>query len=518
MKKAILLGSNGPNDLSPLRYALDDVRELSRCFRGPRCGFETVEAPPGLKAYEIRNFIEATTQECGPEDTVVCYFSGHGAVDQGSLFLLWDDTRPDRFLASAIPADDVFRALRFCKAENKLLILDCCRAGAIVNRLGFKDVGDVNVEEAIGRPENFLILMASDRLESTREFDVYRGSFLAHHIIEALGDRFNEAVSDPLAREQRLSVHRLEWWLEHSARRHNAQNSALPVPIPYLFGKSKGHFFITVGSEDWVRHSLDWPDGSRMIVLPLRDGDNSAFCVSQSLITNKQYRDIVGIEPSGKTFVQSESPGEWVGPFYPWRDPRFSDDQMPVVCVSFNEAANYAHLVGKLGKRWTFLPREEVWDFAAFGTIYPQRHTRTWLSVSKNIHHRANAPLRTDDPLDRSNHLGIDDLVGNVWEWCMPQEKSSLAFVASFVSPVLRGGGFLDDLTRASIFVDSRDLLDGDETRHTDLGFRIAGVVSLDELPEVIRVRLSACPSIDEFERPLERVKVSSDFEIRFDH
>src|SRR3982751_3268299 len=118
MKKAILLGSNGPADVSPLRYAVEDVRQLGTCLAGPRCGFDVVTAPNGLDAHQVRTFIEQTTSQCGPSDTLICYFSGNGDVDQGSLFLLWDNTKADQLLSSAIPADDVLRAMRFCRAQN----------------------------------------------------------------------------------------------------------------------------------------------------------------------------------------------------------------------------------------------------------------------------------------------------------------------------------------------------------------------------------------------------------------
>src|SRR5215469_3778303 len=107
MRKAIVLGSNGPSDLSPLRYSLNDVEALSACFRGPRCGFDVIPVPSGLEAHQVRSLIENAAEECSSQDTLICYFSGHGVLERGALFLLWDNTRSDRLLGTAIPAEDV---------------------------------------------------------------------------------------------------------------------------------------------------------------------------------------------------------------------------------------------------------------------------------------------------------------------------------------------------------------------------------------------------------------------------
>ncbi len=63
----------------------------------------------------------------------------------------------------------------------------------------------------------------------------------------------------------------------------------------------------------------------------------------------------------------------------------------------------------------------------------------------------------------------------------------------------LRGGGFLDKLSKTKPFLDVLTLKERDETRHADLGFRIGGMVSVEELPESTQVRLSTCRELSRF-------------------
>jgi Sulfatase-modifying factor enzyme 1 len=147
--------------------------------------------------------------------------------------------------------------------------------------------------------------------------------------------------------------------------------------------------------------------------------------------------------------------------------------------------------------RRTVLPDPALWDFAAFGTEYPTRRPKTWLAVSKSIHHKAIAPLQCDLSGERSNVLGISDLIGNVWEWCLPGETAPAVLGPLEVEPQLRGGGFLDDLSRTSVFLDASMLPDREETRHSDLGFRIAGKVPVSELPDTVQVRLTVCARLE---------------------
>jgi hypothetical protein len=105
-------------------------------------------------------------------------------------------------------------------------------------------------------------------------------------------------------------------------------------------------------------------------------------------------------------------------------------------------------------------------------------------------------------------------MFGNVWEWCFDDDddewqRSSLATVR-FHRPEdrlkdyteLRGGSYLDDLTRVSPFIDVRVLRDGINTRHSDLGFRVAATIPFQCFDEDARERLKHAKLMAPYDTP----------------
>src|SRR4051794_11271829 len=103
MRRAFVMGSNGPENLSPLRYARKDAENIIATLAAPGCGFTVETVQPDADPWEVRRQIFVLAETCTPEDTFVCYFSGHGLLDKGALFLLWDKTERERLLTTAIP-------------------------------------------------------------------------------------------------------------------------------------------------------------------------------------------------------------------------------------------------------------------------------------------------------------------------------------------------------------------------------------------------------------------------------
>jgi formylglycine-generating enzyme required for sulfatase activity len=535
-RKAFVFGANGPADANPLTYALLDAERVANTLAGGRCKFTVSRPPVDASANEVVYALNVECELCTPEDTFVCYFSGHGYLPGGKLKLLLDSSRAEKPLTSYVAVEDIVKAMTSCRAASKLLVLDCCHAGAVIDADGFKSaietsvpVADLHVE-----PENYVILMASDRLEMARELDEYKGSFLTHYFCEALSDSHELADKD---KDNRISIEDLRRWLDECAKNHNRIFPHKKVYIPYIFGRQRGEFYLSGPDELFMPFEIRlW--NLDFVVVPVRMGE-MALLLSKYLITNEIFmaaaRSGAVRTPIGETFVDQR----WVGPFEPWKDKDFNHPNQPVVCVNLEDARRFAfwfslHCDTKI--RFS-VPDSGVWDYAAFGTETPPTNFRSWSDSQRQFHHMASRPAQIEKDGSRTNERGLSDLIGNVWEWCDASYISEIEislvateerrrvpfFYRSIQSPFdvigdehdansryrsygeLRGGSYLDNVLAIRLFLESTALSNGIDTRHSDLGFRLQAEVPLNSLPAAISEMLNQVPELGLY-RPRRKI------------
>lgn len=165
-----------------------------------------------------------------------------------------------------------------------------------------------------------------------------------------------------------------------------------------------------------------------------------------------------------------------------WSDPSFSDPKMPVVAVSWHEAAAYCDWLSKATNKRYRLPTEAEWECAARGgaqrSAYPwgdappdslPGYTTRWKSGPEPV------------GLYRPNAYGLYNICDNVHEWCAdwydadyykdsPQRNPQGP--AAGVRKASRGGSWRHHIkvnrnaARSSI---------PPEFQYADYGFRIAG-------------------------------------------
>jgi hypothetical protein len=516
-KRALLIGANGPPTLNPLRYANSDAKALAKLLVERRCGYSVAVADASKTAAEARAMVLALAEESEADTTLLCYFSGHGILHHGELYLLLDTTDPSKLLSTTLSVSELVRALEYSRARSKLLILDCCHAGA-ATALGMKSGVGLAIEE-LGIPkDHFLILMASGRLEQARELPLQKGSFLTSKLIDGLSSEGGRLRADRNG-DGEVSMDDMIAYLADQATRHNTQvaDKATPVvPIPQLFGRQRSPYLFTRRPlTSWTPMYVSWVEGIELVVLPVatylraEEGGPHIACLSRHPITNGQYRRFVKStghpEPAGEVFVRNRWRGRWQKGFRPWQSPQFRDDDKPVVCISKNDADAYCRW---LWRRYTpdervggvpRLPSRELWDYGGFGSTFHTNDPTSWLQSTATVHHRSSEPAEVDRAGDRTNRFGLSDMFGNVWEWCAstpiyrprrrgdPFSFESAGFVdlGVLVDHHLhcRGGSYLDDLEYVMPFRDEAQLRSGADTRHADLGFRLACRIRVRALP-----------------------------------
>ncbi len=189
--------------------------------------------------------------------------------------------------------------------------------------------------------------------------------------------------------------------------------------------------------DDQLHQKYDWvpKESKHRLAAPLR--------LSRYPVTNVQYA--VFIEEGGYKDRRGWSAAGWqwrqagkiVEPEF-WSDAKWNAPNKPVVGVSYWEAEAFAAWAG--GR----LPTALEWESAARGPngcMYPWGEE--WVD---GICNSAEAGLGETSPVgifpeSRSKDFGLEDMAGNVWEWCADDETPS----REATHRVDRGGSWADD-------------------------------------------------------------------------
>ncbi len=151
---------------------------------------------------------------------------------------------------------------------------------------------------------------------------------------------------------------------------------------------------------------------------PLHKVTLSDFYISKYEITVKQYRQFC--QATGHKFPKLPSP-QWYQehpntPKWTWRD------NNPIVNVNWYDAMAYCNWLSKItGEHYT-LPTEAQWEYAARGGNKTHNYE---YSGSNNINEVAwydeTTYERGTQPVGllKPNELGIYDMSGNAFEWCL---------------------------------------------------------------------------------------------------
>jgi formylglycine-generating enzyme required for sulfatase activity len=235
-----------------------------------------------------------------------------------------------------------------------------------------------------------------------------------------------------------------------------ARATEVPTPAGPAAGGEAG--------EGWIRPA----DGMEMVYVPAgrfemgsddpyynnerppHPVELAGFWMDRTEVTNTQYQKCVA---AGVCQAPAQSGSNSRETYF--EDPAF--EAYPVIYVSWYRAVAYCQWAGAR------LPTEEEWEYAARG---PENRRYPWGNAPDTTRLNccdANCPLDHADPgsddgyadtapvgsyPDGASWCGVEDLVGNVWEWVWdwygfyPSEENPAWLAPDMTDRVLRGGGW----------------------------------------------------------------------------
>lgn len=171
---AMLIGvstydSDRYHDLPPVRA---DLHYMQAVLESLEIGmYNACAMVPEPTRAEMLHAIEEFLEERQSSETALLYFSGHGEYCEadGQLYFLTRDTDPDDLPGTAVPAEFLERMLQSCRASSKVVLLDCCSSGSVVQgwtAKGVADEGDRPAPSTLLRPTGVYFITASDALQA----------------------------------------------------------------------------------------------------------------------------------------------------------------------------------------------------------------------------------------------------------------------------------------------------------------------------------------------------------------
>lgn len=130
---ALLVGTqkHSSTDFFDLAGTVQDIEELHGVLADASLGAYAVQRVVDAPYHRISEEIGGFLRERKPGDTVLLYISGHGIrSDSGELYFVAENSRREMLEETAVPSTLLAKLLSKCRADQILLLLDCCFAGS----------------------------------------------------------------------------------------------------------------------------------------------------------------------------------------------------------------------------------------------------------------------------------------------------------------------------------------------------------------------------------------------------
>ncbi len=249
-RRAFVLGSNGPEQLGRLQrltFAKSDAERMAVTLRSPQAGFDEIITPASnASKTELQTQLYNLASQAGYQDDLLFYFAGHGLIQKKKFYLALDDSSWDSLFLSSLPYGDVRDIVAGSNAARKVIILDCCHAGAAVDnilRVATRGSDDFKVVEQEADGTNASVLVACGPDGAAREAPRLGGGIMTALIIEAISNPLGKALES----DGRVSMESLrEWLMERTLQLRQTGYGDLETPLLHSAGQAKAYLTVAI--------------------------------------------------------------------------------------------------------------------------------------------------------------------------------------------------------------------------------------------------------------------------------
>jgi maltose alpha-D-glucosyltransferase/alpha-amylase len=169
---ALIVANDGFRDpqLPDLAGPSRDAEALRRVLGAPDRGAFETSILLNASESEIRSHIFHLFRDAEPEDFVLLHYAGHGLRDfdgDGALYFAANNTEVSALPPTAVSSNYVLDRFEGCRAHKRLLILDCCYAGAATTGFRAADELQFSSEDLQGR--GVAVITAATALQLARD-------------------------------------------------------------------------------------------------------------------------------------------------------------------------------------------------------------------------------------------------------------------------------------------------------------------------------------------------------------
>ncbi|WP_298918907.1 caspase family protein [uncultured Roseobacter sp.] len=187
-KTAIVIGMDRFKDpeLEDLSYARNDATALHNLLQGETGEqFDHVELITKGNHMAALTRIEEITAGTRRDDLVLVYYAGHGLVRNQKLHLAFADTRAGLVHSTAMKYGNLLDVIEQAPARARLVILDCCYAGAAGEEAPRSALGE-QLKMELGASSRTLVMTSATSTQVAREEQGYRHGVFTKHLLDGL--------------------------------------------------------------------------------------------------------------------------------------------------------------------------------------------------------------------------------------------------------------------------------------------------------------------------------------------